>query len=101
MTGPKINPRGGMHGKVCLGDCGRITRGEKESLDDFPNTITHHIGGRCASCHRRIIGDTTKRGMVPVYTHAPLSEYTPQQTKRITAMFGKDTEIMRMLGVVK
>jgi hypothetical protein len=100
MTGPKINPRVRMYGKVCLGDCGRVTRKEGTSLADFPDTISHNRGGRCSSCHRRLMGTATRHLGPREYVHAELSVYTPEQTKRVTALFGRDVEIMRMLGMV-
>ena len=99
MTGPNKNPRGGKHGALCLGTCGRVTRGSNQHVRDYPNTVTHHTGGRCTACFRKFLGTRTPAPGQTKYVHMPLSEYTPQQRMKVTALFGRDTEIMRMLGM--
>ena len=101
MTGPNKNPRGGMYGALCLGGCGRVTRDQTQSATDFPGTRIHRSGGRCGSCQNLLTGVTKRQIRKPEYVHAELSVYTPEQTKRVTALFGRDVEIMRMLGMTR
>jgi hypothetical protein len=72
----------------------------KQLAIDYPGTVRMSRVGMCQTCYRHETGRTTAPA-APVYVHAELSAYTPAQTKRVTALFGRDVEIMRMLGMVK
>ena len=78
--------------------CERPLRGFKDLAVDYPGTVRMRRAGICQTCYRHETGRTTAPNPA-IYQHAELSVYTPEQTKRVTALFGRDVEIMRMLGM--
>ena len=94
MSGPKIHTYGGK----CLGTCGRILRSSAQSAAQNPGTNQHYSGGCCEPCFRVLNDMPKKPGGHPIIP-MPLSYYTPEQTKRVTLFFGRDHEVMRMLGL--